>query len=120
MTNAPIPPTETFYYLATPYSAHPEGIKVAYSEACEAAAVLIGRGIPLFCPIAHSHGISWFGDLDPMSHDIWLPADAPFMDAASGLLVVHMPGWDASHGISHEIKVFTDAGKPVIHLDWPL
>ena len=73
------------------------------------AANLIEQGMRIYCPIAHTHPIAIYGDLDPLDHTIWLPADGPFMDAAVGLIVVRMRGWDKSKGIAAEIKRFGEA-----------
>ena len=107
-----------FYYVATPYSKFPGGIFEAYREACRQTAVLIRAGVPAFSPIAHTHGVAIEGNIDPMSHDIWLPADAPMMEAAGGLIVCMMEGWDTSYGIAHEIEAFKAAGKPIVYM-WP-
>ena len=105
-----------FYYLATPYSKYPRGTGAAYIEACQQAALLVQAKIPVFCPIAHSHGVAVLGGVPLDSYDIWLPADAPFMEAACGLIVCEMEGWETSYGISEEIKAFRAAGKPIVHM----
>lgn len=107
----------TFHYLASPYTAHPDGLEVAYREACEASALLVRAGIPVFCPIAHSHGIAHLGGIDPASHRIWLEADAPFMHAAGGLIILRLRGWNVSKGVQAEWETFTAAGKPVRFMD---
>lgn len=107
----------TFHYLASPYTAHPDGLEVAYREACEASALLVRAGIPVFCPIAHSHGIAVLGGIDPGSHRIWLEADAPFMRAASGLIILRLRGWDKSKGVEAEWLHFTAENKPVRFMD---
>ncbi len=109
---------EPFWYLATPYSGYPDGIEAAFQEASAAAASLIERGIRVYCPIAHTHPIAIYGNLDPKDHSIWLPADGPFMDAAAGLIVVQMKGWEESKGITEEIIRFREAGKPVLNMEW--
>lgn len=106
----------TFWYCASPYSAHPDGMEVAYREACEAAALLIRAGVPVFSPIAHSHGIAHIGGIDPASHAIWLPADAPMMQAAMGLIVLRLRGWMQSVGVAAEVAEFQRAGKPIRHM----
>ena len=108
-----------FFYLATPYSAHPDGFETAFQEACLATAELIRAGIPVFSPIAHTHPVAKAGRMDLADHTIWLPADQPMMDAAVGVIVVRMPGWDKSRGIAHEIETFRTAGKPVLYIDPP-
>jgi hypothetical protein len=109
----------SFWYLATPYSKHPDGKDSAFEQAAATAAFFINLGIPIFCPISHTHPIAVKGQMDQDDHDIWLPADQPFIDAASGLIVVMMPSWEYSYGIDEEIKEFEAAGKPVLYMEYP-
>lgn len=106
-----------YFYLATPYSKWPAGIEDAFRMACREAGRLIKAGVPVFCPIAHSHPIAVHGRIDPLSHGIWLAADRPLMDGACGLIVVRATGWEDSYGIAEEIKVFKAAGKPILYID---
>lgn len=106
-----------YFYLATQYSKHPQGVNAAWQEACRVAASLLRQGVIVFSPIAHSHGIAHCGAIDPLDHDIWIPADKPFMDAARGLIVYRDEGWKNSKGIAIEIEEFKKAGKPVYYLD---
>lgn len=105
-----------FWYLATPYSLYPTGIQAAFTDACHAAASLIRAGVPVFCPIAHTHPIAMVGEIDPLDHEIWLPADRPMMDAAKGLIVCKLYGWEESRGVAFEIETFKAAGKPILYL----
>ncbi len=109
-----------FWYLATPYNLHPLGLECAYEEACVAAAWFVKLGIGVYSPIAHSHGIAMIGGLDQVDHDIWLPADEPFIRAAHGIVVHEMLSWTLSSGIKHELKRFGELNKPVVYLPWPL
>lgn len=106
-----------FFYLATPYTKWKGGIEDAYQMASREAARLLKAGFPVFCPIAHTHPMAVYGGIDPLAHDIWLPADKPFMDAAIGLIVLRAEGWQESYGIGEEIKTFRAAGKPVLFID---
>ena len=109
--------SETLYYLGSPYSKHHAGIEGAFQEISAIAARLIERGVPIFCPISHSHPIAIHGGLDPMSHDIWLPVDAHLMRVCGAMLIAKMDGWNKSYGVSEEIKAFRKAGKPIYTLD---
>lgn len=109
-----------YWYLATPYSKYPEGLNAAWVAACEAAGHLVRQGRTIYCPIAHTHPIAIYGQLNPLDHEIWLPLDKPFMDNAIGLIVVKMPSWQDSYGISVEIDVFQAAGKPIEYMEWPI
>lgn len=109
-----------YWYLATPYSKHPDGIEAAFREASAAAGVLLGAGVHVYCPIAHTHPIAEYGKLDHYSHDLFLPLDEQMMEHAHGCLVVMMPTWHESRGIKHEIEWFEARRRPVVHLKHPL
>lgn len=106
-----------YFYLASPYSKWPKGIDDATKEIAKIAARLIMRQLPVYCPIAHSHVIAVAGELDPLDHGIWLPADKPIADAAAGLIVAGMHGWRESYGIGEELKWFRASGRPAYLLD---
>jgi hypothetical protein len=105
-----------YWYIATPYTKYRDGHEAAFIAACQVTAALIRVGQPVFSPIAHSHVIAIHGDLSLTDHDVWLTADRPLMDAAGGILVVMLDGWEDSIGVKHEIEVFKQAGKPIEYL----
>lgn len=109
-----------YFYLATVYSKWPRGIEDAWLEACRIAGWVVGQGVPVYCPIAHTHPLAIHGNLDPLDHGIWIPADRPLMHAATGLIVAQMDGWKDSYGIGVEINEFMDMNKPIFYLPWPL
>ena len=113
-------PANGFWYVATNYSRHPDGLQSAFEEACRVTAELMRRGVPSLSPIAHSHPIATIGGIDPVDHELWVRNDAPLVHAACGCLVIMMPGWMDSRGVAHEIAEFTKAGKPVLFLEFPL
>lgn len=104
-------------YLATPYTRAPGGLHEAWIDACRLVAQLIREGVMAYSPIAHTHPVAIYGDLDPKDHSIWLPYDALMMAKADCLIVAHLPGWESSKGIAHEIGVFKAAGKPIYDLN---
>lgn len=104
-------------YLGTPYSKYPTGLEAAFRDAAALAAKLLKMGIKVYSPIAHTHPIAQYGQIDPLDHSIWLPFDQAIMDKAGAMLVAKMPGWRESKGIAHEIGVFAQAEKPVFYLD---
>lgn len=109
----------TFAYIATPYTKYPAGIEAAFQDAARAVAGLLRKGFAAYSPIAHTHPVAIYGDIDPLDHSIWLSLDEHMMRAADECFVIHMEGWDTSYGVAHEIKFFQDAGKPVRHVSWP-
>lgn len=108
---------ERFSYLATPYTKFEGGIESAWAEACKVSASLLVKGVKVYSPIAHGHSIAMHGNIDPLDHSIWLPFDEAMMIAAHDLIVAHLPGWQDSYGIAHEVKFFEQAGKPIFDLD---
>lgn len=100
-------------YLATPYSKYPGGIGEAFICAAKYAGRLLTAGVKVYSPIAHTHPIACFGELDPLDHSIWLPFDEAMMTAADAICVLQMDTWEISKGIAHEIEFFQNAGKPV-------
>ncbi len=108
-----------YVYVATPYSLYSGGIHKAFEEACRASAWLVGKAVRFYCPIAHTHPIAIAGGLNPLSHEIWLDVDQPFMNCAGALLVVMMPEWQESRGIGYEVNLFTKQQKPVFYMKWP-
>ena len=106
----------SYWYLATPYSKYPDGIEAAFLVACEQTAILIRAGIPVFCPIAHTHPVAINGAIDPYDHTIWIPADKPLMEGARGLIFCKLPSWEISYGMDVERKYFESVGRPVIDM----
>ena len=107
----------TLFYLGSPYSKYPSGLWAAYKEISAIAARLIQHGVPIFCPISHSHPIAVHGGLDPMSHDVWLPVDAHLMRVCGAMLIATRDGWETSYGVGEEIKAFRASGKSIYTLD---
>jgi hypothetical protein len=104
------------WYLATPYTAAPDGKPVAWRFAADALCELLRREVRVFSPIAHTHIA---GALLRQDHEFWMAADRPFMARCDGLLVLRQPGWKESRGVTEEIQTFAKAGKPVLFFDDP-
>lgn len=104
-------------YLATPYSKYPGSIASAFVDASKLAAKLMVAGVRVYSPIAHTHPLAMYGNLDPLDHRIWLPFDEAMMAKADVLIVAHMASWETSKGIAHEVEYFTRAKKPIFDLD---
>lgn len=104
-------------YLGTPYTKFPGGITCAFAEAAALAAKLVHLGIRVYSPIAHTHPLAIYGNLDPLDHRIWLPFDTAMMVKSDAMLVGMLPTWDDSYGVNFEIEKFTLMRKPVFYLD---
>ena len=104
------------WYLGSPYTRYPGGLEEAFLGATRAAAWLADNGVAAFSPIVHSHVLAQVGELDPLDHALWMALDEPLMDAAHGLIVVMMCGWEESYGVGEELRHFRAAGKPILFL----
>lgn len=130
MTRATIAHNVRLWYLATPFTDYPAGQHRAVLHASRVAAALIARGIPTFCPVAHSQVLYSAGLLPhsdeprligPYTHirdgwKMWMEVCLPFMEAAGGLIVAQLPGWTVSKGVAVEMDDFRNVGKPVVML----
>lgn len=105
----------SFAYLATPYSKYKDGLEAANIMASKHAATFIGKKVNVFCPIAHSHSISVYGDLQAKDHGVWMPLDFAFCEESYALIVVLEDGWKESYGVQEEIKFFQKRGKPIYY-----
>lgn len=104
----------SFWYLATPYDAHPGGHELAAEQAAQQAAFLLANNIAIFSPITHTHSISKHVD---KPHSFWMDLDRNFMRTAKGLIVCALPGYLESKGIAQEVDYFTKAKKPVVFMN---
>lgn len=104
-------------YLGSPYSKYPKGIERAYAKICSIAGRLLQKGVKVYSPIAHTHGIASHAYLDFYDHSIWLPFDEAIMRKCDAMAVALMTDWALSFGIAHEVDFFNAAGKPVFALD---
>lgn len=100
-------------YLATPYSKYPKGIEQAFQDASAIAGKLLKSGVKIYSPIAHTHPLAIYGDINPLDHSIWIPFDESMMRVSQALIVAMMDTWQDSYGVNHEIEFFRKAGKPI-------
>ncbi len=105
---------DSYWYLATPYTHYELGHEAAFRMASEQAALLMRAGVPVFCPIAHSHPIADFGKLDKVDPEFWRRMDKPMLAQAHGLIYVLAPGYLQSSGMHNEIVETLKAKKPVV------
>lgn len=111
--------TPGFWYIATPYTSYRGRLCDAFTDACRVTAWLLKQHVRCYSPISCTHSIAEHGAIDPLDHDFWLTADRPLMDAACGIVIVKLHGWEESLGIAEEMARFQTAGKLVRYLEWP-
>jgi hypothetical protein len=104
-------------FLSTPYSKYQGGLQVAFEDACKLAARLIINGLGIYCPIAHSHPIAYYGGINPLDVKLWMRLNEPHIKAANALLVAELPGWKDSEGMKGEMDAFALVGKPIYYVN---
>lgn len=104
-------------YLGSPYTRYPGGFHMAAVDVARIAADMIREGVKVYSPIAHTHPLALYGNLDPLDHSLWLPFDQAIMDLSDAMCIAGMEGWDTSYGVGFEIETFRKAGKPVYFRD---
>jgi hypothetical protein len=95
-------------YLAIPYSGMEQ---LSFDTANRIAGQLMREGHIVFSPISHSHPIAQTCEL-PTHWDYWREADTSFLEWCDEILVVMMPGWDLSRGVTAELEIGLRMGKP--------
>jgi len=106
-----LPKHKGYFYLASPYAKWALGPEDANKEAQMLAARLMEIDVPVFSPIAHTHGIAAY--IPPRDHAFWMNVDKPMVDAAYGLLIADLPGWPESRGVTMEIGWAKEQDKPI-------
>ena len=104
-------------YLATVYTSYPYGAEKAFRHAAELTGKLMLAGVKVFSPIVHGHPLSVHGGVPAFDHVLWLEFDEALMRKSDALAVARMEGWEKSHGIAYEVRVFEKAGKPIYYID---
>jgi Domain of unknown function (DUF1937) len=100
-------------FLSTPYSRYASGLQEAFEGACKLAGRLIINGLNIYSPIAHSHPIAFYGEINPLDVKLWMRLNEPHIKAANAILVGEMAGWKDSDGVKNEMDAFAMAGKPI-------
>lgn len=110
----PLGPT---YYLASPYSSPVPFIRyLRYELTIHLGSVLTNMGHKLIEPIAMCHEQGERYDL-PTGYAFWQTRDRTLVGLSAGVIVLKMPGWDTSVGVTDEIAHARSLGKPVYILD---
>jgi hypothetical protein len=106
-------------YLAAPYSndapsepnrpASPEKRLARFNAVTEVARSLIEDSELVFSPLTMTHPIDLRMKHDPGS-EFWVAFDEAFMVHCGRLIVLRLPGWNASSGVEREIRFFESRG----------
>jgi hypothetical protein len=103
-------------YVSSPFSKFDGGHWRAFVAAARSTASLLRLGVHAYSPIVHGYPLCMYGGIKAVNHEFWMDADRPMMELAQGMIVLTLPGWEVSEGVIEEIKAFTVAGKPIVHV----
>lgn len=107
----------SYFYIASPYT-HPD-MKVQdqrYEKVVDFTSYLISQfEMHVYSPIVHSHPLCKTRWELQSSFDFWLEMDRTMLVPAKGLIVLQVPGWKESVGVSMEIDMAVKFGKPILH-----
>jgi hypothetical protein len=106
------------YYLASPYTHTDEIVKDRRAhDAALATKYLLEKHagvINILSPIVHSHVLHRAGMEG--TWETWKAIDTDFIARCDGIVVLMLPGWDISVGVSAEIKIAAELGKQIFYL----
>lgn len=100
-------------YLASPYTHdNPDVKKERFEAVCEVASYMMLKGEHVFSPIAHTYPIAVHGGV-PTDWDFWGDYDKEFLNFCEELIILMLPGWKESVGVTAEIEYMRELGKKV-------
>lgn len=103
-------------YLAAPYSHQSEAVRASRAAQIRTAhARLILAGHVVYSPICQSHGMA----VDPLirvptDFAFWEKSCLAFLEVCSTVVVLKLPEWTKSVGVSAEVELATKLGKKLL------
>jgi hypothetical protein len=117
------PQKDGYIYLASPYSAKkPDGsldheiMEQRFDAVCRHAGKMMNCGIVVYSPIAQCHPIAVRVGL-PRTWDFWERFDRVMIQGASKLVILRLPGWRESTGVTAERKIAEELGIEITEVD---
>jgi len=105
-------------YLAVPYS-HPDPTvrQRRFELVNKVAAKLITQGLYIFSPISHTHPIALAGALAP-GWEYWQNFDRAYLAHCHKIIVLTLPGWQESKGVTGELAIAREMGLEVEYVKY--
>ena len=104
-------------YLAIPYTDPDENVMQSRAEVSDiVCADLMNNGRVIFAPISSCHHIAKKYGL-PRNWEYWKKIDEEFIGACKKVLVITLPGWEDSTGVTAERGIAKQLGLPVEFID---
>jgi len=104
-----------FVYLANPYSGTGAKEHERYEQIVEVCATALKANCPIFSPINHWHPISRTYGVEGSFGMFRIQCEA-LLPHASCLVVITLPGWKHSVGVSHEWCMAEELSIPSFHV----
>lgn len=103
-------------YLASPYN-HENALvrSYRYKEAVIATSSLMAEAICVHSPIVHNHKIALYHDLG-RGFDFWKKQDETILRRCDALLILVIPDWASSVGVSAETELAEQSHIPIFYL----
>lgn len=107
-----------YTYLASPYTHDDEIVRLSrFRQARRVTALFVLADIPVFSPIVHGHTLlselEGYANLD---WAFWARQCEPMLRAAHQIVVLCLPGWSTSSGVSYELDLASTLGIQVSYL----
>lgn len=111
-------PGKPLVYLASPYTHKDAEVKEArYSHAAKATAWLIQcTAWNVFSPIVHSHPLAVIGGLRG-DWSFWKTLDEQYLSVTWAVVVLCLPGWRESTGVTAELEIARKNNTPILYLE---
>jgi hypothetical protein len=107
----------SFFYLASPYShKDPWVMEHRVLSTMQAVAQLLSDGHVIYSPICHHHTLAKIHGL-PHAWEFWRKQDFGLLHKCDGLLILQLPGWQESVGVSAEIAEAKIRHIPITFLE---
>lgn len=110
------PKKSGLYYLAGPYT-HENSALVAHRrlDHLHAEYWLIAQKLDVIAPINSSGSLEGIWNL-PIQYEFWQSRDRKSIRYCDGVIVILMPGWKESKGVTDELQYAKQKGKPIYYL----
>lgn len=103
----------SYIYLAAPYTDPDEGVMESRAEAIDKVYVhFLNKGNVVYSPISSNHHIAKRFEL-PRDWEFWKNFDSTFVEQASKVYVLMLPGWCKSKGVTEEVNIARKSSIPV-------
>lgn len=103
-------------YIAVPYSHKDRNIlKERLIKVSAFAGMLIKAGNLVYSPISQTALMSEYANI-PSEYEVWKELDRFFIEHSDIMFVLMLDGWEVSIGVTDEIAIATQSGKPIIYI----